>query len=125
MLKGGVIGSSGLGFGLGLGSKSPGKSLVDSSSSSNNSNSNSSNNNIFNSTMQTTERKPYKIQQYENVLNCENVDLDALRKLSWNGVPEYLRPTGVYLFIYLSIYLFIYLSIHLYIYIYLSIYLSI
>lgn len=38
-----------------------------------------------------TERKPYRITQFELILGAENVDLVALRKLSWNGVPSYFR----------------------------------
>jgi hypothetical protein len=29
----------------------------------------------------------YRITQFENILSAENVDLNALRKISWNGVP--------------------------------------
>ena len=40
------------------------------------------------------ERKhhPYRISQFENLLQADNVDLDALRKLAWNGVPHEHRP---------------------------------
>lgn len=33
----------------------------------------------------------YKVMQYQQILCQENVDLKALRKLSWNGVPSEFR----------------------------------
>lgn len=36
-------------------------------------------------------RTPYKVQKFQAVLDAENVDLNALRKLSWNGVPTEFR----------------------------------
>lgn len=33
----------------------------------------------------------YKISQFESLLSIENVDLHALRKLSWNGIPSQYR----------------------------------
>ena len=35
-----------------------------------------------------SDRKPYRIAQFEQILGSENVDLGALRKISWNGVPQ-------------------------------------
>lgn len=35
---------------------------------------------------------PYRISQFENVLAAPTVDLKALRKISWNGVPDRFRP---------------------------------
>ena len=39
------------------------------------------------------QRKPYRIGQFDQILDSENIDLTQLRKLSWNGVPAELRPT--------------------------------
>lgn len=39
-----------------------------------------------------SERKPYRIVQFEAILQAENIDSGALRKLSWNGVPPQYRP---------------------------------
>lgn len=36
-------------------------------------------------------RTPYKIQKYQAILDADNVDLNALRKLSWNGIPNEYR----------------------------------
>lgn len=36
-------------------------------------------------------RAPYKLQKFQLLLDAENVDLNALRKLSWNGVPNEFR----------------------------------
>lgn len=33
----------------------------------------------------------YRLQQYEQILGADNIDLGALRKLSWNGVPYQYR----------------------------------
>lgn len=35
----------------------------------------------------TPSGKNYRITQFEQILSADNVDLNALRKLSWNGVP--------------------------------------
>eukprot|EP00607_Mallomonas_marina_P008703 CAMPEP_0182423696 /NCGR_PEP_ID=MMETSP1167-20130531/9767_1 /TAXON_ID=2988 /ORGANISM="Mallomonas Sp, Strain CCMP3275" /LENGTH=311 /DNA_ID=CAMNT_0024602899 /DNA_START=131 /DNA_END=1063 /DNA_ORIENTATION=+ len=35
----------------------------------------------------STPGKSYRISQFEQILDADNVDLNALRKLSWNGVP--------------------------------------
>lgn len=35
----------------------------------------------------TSDRKPYRIGLFEQILSSDNVDLNALRKISWNGVP--------------------------------------
>lgn len=34
----------------------------------------------------------YKISQYNKILSADNIDLNNLRKLSWNGVPAKFRP---------------------------------
>ena len=44
------------------------------------------------SSSSTTQRKPYRIGQFDQIMESENVDLAQLRKLSWNGVPAELRP---------------------------------
>ena len=49
-------------------------------SSSNNTNSSS-----------TSAPKYYRLEQFNNILDGENVDLTQLRKLSWNGVPPQYR----------------------------------
>jgi hypothetical protein len=36
-------------------------------------------------------RTPYKLAKFQATLDAENVDLNALRKLSWNGVPTEYR----------------------------------
>ena len=36
--------------------------------------------------------KPYRLQKFDQLLNADNVDLNALRKLSWNGIPYEYRP---------------------------------
>jgi hypothetical protein len=41
---------------------------------------------------QPTSRKPYRMQKFQTALDAENIDLAALRKLSWNGVPAEFRP---------------------------------
>lgn len=38
-----------------------------------------------------TEVSEYKLSQYENILQADIVDLEELRKLSWNGVPSKYR----------------------------------
>jgi hypothetical protein len=38
------------------------------------------------------DRKPYRIGQFEQLLQSENIDMNALRKLAWNGVPADFRP---------------------------------
>lgn len=35
--------------------------------------------------------KYYRLEQFDNILGGENIDLTALRKLSWNGVPPQYR----------------------------------
>mmetsp|Transcript_2701 Transcript_2701/g.4062 ORF Transcript_2701/g.4062 Transcript_2701/m.4062 type:complete len:419 (+) Transcript_2701:47-1303(+) len=45
-----------------------------------------------NATAQQTSQKSYHFNKIEKILNAENVDLNALRKLSWNGVPAKFRP---------------------------------
>jgi hypothetical protein len=35
---------------------------------------------------------PYRITQFESILNADVVDLSALRKLCWNGIPHQYRP---------------------------------
>lgn len=35
---------------------------------------------------------PYRIAQFETILNADVVDLSALRKLCWNGIPHQYRP---------------------------------
>ena len=42
-------------------------------------------------TTTSPEAPAYKIQQFEQILNMDNVDLNALRKLSWNGIPPNFR----------------------------------
>jgi TBC1 domain family member 2 len=39
----------------------------------------------------TTATPAYKVSQFESLLYADNVDLQALRKLSWNGVPQQYR----------------------------------
>lgn len=34
----------------------------------------------------------YQLAQFEKILNSDTVDLNALRKISWNGVPSHFRP---------------------------------
>lgn len=36
-------------------------------------------------------RTPYKLQKFQHALDAENVDLNGLRKLSWNGIPNEYR----------------------------------
>ena len=38
-----------------------------------------------------TTHKPYRLAKFEQILHTENVDLDALRKLSWSGIPSQFR----------------------------------
>src|SRR5580692_8910102 len=47
-----------------------------------------------NSTVDTAKpvNNAYKLTQFEQVLGQETVDLKALRKQSWNGIPHELRP---------------------------------
>jgi len=44
-------------------------------------------------TAAAAQRKPYRIGQFDQILESENIDLTQLRKLSWNGIPAELRPT--------------------------------
>lgn len=44
------------------------------------------------STPKDRKNAPYRIVQFENIINADNVDIIALRKLSWNGVPNHFRP---------------------------------
>lgn len=37
-------------------------------------------------------KMPYRTLQFHSLLDAENIDMAALRKLSWNGVPSHLRP---------------------------------
>ena len=37
-------------------------------------------------------QQPYRLSQFDSLLQAENIDLNALRKLSWNGVPPEFRP---------------------------------
>jgi hypothetical protein len=39
----------------------------------------------------STARTPYRLQKFEAILEAENVDLNSLRKLSWNGIPFEFR----------------------------------
>ncbi len=39
----------------------------------------------------TEQKKPYKIQQFQTLLEADNVDIPALRKVAWNGVPSEFR----------------------------------
>lgn len=41
----------------------------------------------------STDSKSFRLSQFESILSAENVDLSALRKLSWNGIPQSIRPT--------------------------------
>ncbi len=34
----------------------------------------------------------YQLAQFEKILSVDTVDMNALRKISWNGVPSHLRP---------------------------------
>eukprot|EP01038_Epipyxis_sp_PR26KG_P006443 gene6443-8864_t len=44
-------------------------------------------------TKSTSKVAPYKLAQFEQLLHQnENVDMELLRKLSWNGVPSQYRP---------------------------------
>lgn len=36
-------------------------------------------------------QQPHRIQQFDKLLQAENIDLNALRKLSWNGIPTGFR----------------------------------
>lgn len=36
---------------------------------------------------------PYRIKQFEKLINSETVDLSTLKKLSWNGIPTIYRTT--------------------------------
>jgi hypothetical protein len=49
------------------------------------------NNRVPSSNTRQNNVSAYKISQFEQILNKENVDLSTLRKLSWNGVPEQFR----------------------------------
>ena len=40
----------------------------------------------------SSERKSYRVYQFERILEADNVDLQALRKIAWNGVPVEFRP---------------------------------
>lgn len=40
----------------------------------------------------SAERKPYRVVKFESILQADNIDMNALRKLSWNGVPSEMRP---------------------------------
>lgn len=39
------------------------------------------------------DRKAGRLEKFKKVLEAQNVDLDALKKLSWNGIPESVRTT--------------------------------
>lgn len=65
-------------------SDSDGKSVGSSSNPSSNSSSSPS----FSS---TPPPKYYRLEQFDNILGGENIDLNQLRKLSWNGVPPQYR----------------------------------
>lgn len=34
-----------------------------------------------------------RYNKFKNILESQNIDIEALRKLSWSGVPEEIRPT--------------------------------
>ena len=38
------------------------------------------------------DRKPYHTAQFDQLMEAENIDMDQLRKLSWNGIPPEMRP---------------------------------
>ena len=40
-----------------------------------------------------SEKKPYRVAQFEMLLSAENVDLVGLRKLSWNGYVKSRPPS--------------------------------
>lgn len=44
-----------------------------------------------NNSSSTSAPKYYRLEQFNNILDGENVDLTQLRKLSWNGVPPQYR----------------------------------
>ena len=48
-------------------------------------------NSIFKPSKVDQSRKPFRITQFEEILSGENIDLNALRKLSWNGIPPEFR----------------------------------
>ncbi|KJE88419.1 TBC1 domain family protein [Capsaspora owczarzaki ATCC 30864] len=41
----------------------------------------------------SAERKAGRLEKFRKVLEAPNVDLDALKKLSWSGIPIEVRPT--------------------------------
>lgn len=52
----------------------------------------SSKNADSNSSSSSSNRSPpYKIQKFQTCLDAENIDMNALRKLSWNGIPNEFR----------------------------------
>ncbi len=48
-------------------------------------------NSVFKPLKMDQSRKPFRITQFEEILSGENIDLNALRKLSWNGIPPEFR----------------------------------
>lgn len=44
------------------------------------------------SSLASMNRKPYRVGQFDQIMESENIDLNQLRKLSWNGIPSQLRP---------------------------------
>ena len=51
---------------------------------------------------------PYKIKQFDKILQADNVDVKALRELAWNGVPSQYRTMvwqillGLFFLIYIT-----------------------
>ena len=50
---------------------------------------------------------PYKIKQFDTILQADNVDVKALRELAWNGVPSQYRTMVWQILLGLIFFLFI------------------